>query len=317
MATPTIPGAPPTACPSCGSPLAEDQRYCLECGARPGEPRISNDELVRWTADDAAGYAPGTNGNGNGNGHGPAAPVTAPPAGPRRDWMPLIALGGLATLALVLVVGVLIGKSGNNNSAAPAPQVIRLDGGAPAAAAATTTPSAGTAGATSFTSDWPAGRDGWTIEIGSLTRASTQPAAVATARSAATARGVAAVGALDSDGFPSLPSGQYVLYSGSYDSRAAATRALAAVKTSYPDASVVQVSQTAASGGSASSSTSTTAGSATTPAATPPPANRALQGATGSTYERKAAASPRTQATGGKAPAAQPRKTSGFDDSIG
>ena len=27
-------------CANCGSPLAADQRYCLECGTRRGGPRI-------------------------------------------------------------------------------------------------------------------------------------------------------------------------------------------------------------------------------------------------------------------------------------
>src|SRR3954469_25857505 len=31
---------PPMPCRSCGSPLAADQRYCLECGARSGPPRL-------------------------------------------------------------------------------------------------------------------------------------------------------------------------------------------------------------------------------------------------------------------------------------
>ena len=27
-------------CPSCGAALADDQRYCLNCGQRQGEPRL-------------------------------------------------------------------------------------------------------------------------------------------------------------------------------------------------------------------------------------------------------------------------------------
>ena len=33
-------GEPGEACAECGSPLAADQRYCLECGTRRGDPRL-------------------------------------------------------------------------------------------------------------------------------------------------------------------------------------------------------------------------------------------------------------------------------------
>ncbi|MCW2995892.1 MAG: hypothetical protein JWQ18_3387, partial [Conexibacter sp.] len=33
-------------CRTCGSPLAADQRYCLECGARNGPPRLDWKAMV-------------------------------------------------------------------------------------------------------------------------------------------------------------------------------------------------------------------------------------------------------------------------------
>ncbi|MCW2986543.1 MAG: hypothetical protein JWR63_4113, partial [Conexibacter sp.] len=33
-------------CRPCGSPLAADQRYCLECGARNGPPRLDWKAMV-------------------------------------------------------------------------------------------------------------------------------------------------------------------------------------------------------------------------------------------------------------------------------
>lgn len=110
-------------CASCGAALADDQRYCLHCGQAQGDPRVAYRELI----------APAVTAN-----HAAASPTTAPvavapvapPAAPPRDWTPVIALGGLAALALVLVVGVLIGKSGTPNAAAPAaPQVITVSAG--------------------------------------------------------------------------------------------------------------------------------------------------------------------------------------------
>jgi len=319
MAVSSIPSAPPDACPNCGSPLAEDQRYCLNCGARPGEARLPANEVTAWTGADAAAATNGTGPNGhlvNGNGPNGGAPNGGAPAprGPQRDWMPLIALGGLATLALVLVVGVLIGKSGNN-SGSNTPQVITIGGGVGAGASAPTTGGTATTPTanTTFTADWPSGRDGWTIEIGSLDKASSTPASVATERTAATARGVSDVGALDSDSYPSLPSGQYILYSGSYDSQSAARSALSGVRGSYPSATVVQVSQSAGSGGGSDSSSSSGSDSSSgddTPAA---PADRALENSHGSDFERRSAAAPRTQVTGGKLPRKEAPRTSGFD----
>jgi len=112
-------------CASCGAALADDQRYCLHCGQAQGDPRVAYRELIApaVTAAHAAAPEPQTAAGA------PVAPIGAPP----RDWTPVIALGGLAALALVLVVGVLIGKSGTPTAAAPAaPQVITVSG-APAA----------------------------------------------------------------------------------------------------------------------------------------------------------------------------------------
>jgi hypothetical protein len=114
------------ACASCGAALADDQRYCLHCGQPQGDPRVAYRELIApaVTAAHAVPAPPGPAASA------PAAPAAVAP----RDWTPVIALGGLAALALVLVVGVLIGKSGTPTAAAPAaPQVITVSGTAPAA----------------------------------------------------------------------------------------------------------------------------------------------------------------------------------------
>lgn len=116
--------AAPVTCASCGAALADDQRYCLHCGQAQGDPRVAYRDLIApaVTAAHAAAPEPPT------AAMAPAA--VAPFAAPARDWTPVIALGGLAALALVLVVGVLIGKSGTQNAAAPAaPQVITVSAG--------------------------------------------------------------------------------------------------------------------------------------------------------------------------------------------
>lgn len=111
-------------CASCGAALAGDQRYCLHCGRAQGDPRVAYRELIVPAVTTAPAAAPAP----------PAVAQAAPAAPAPRDWTPLYALGGLAALALVLVVGVLIGKSGTPTAAAPAaPQVITVSGAAPAA----------------------------------------------------------------------------------------------------------------------------------------------------------------------------------------
>lgn len=127
MTEATIPMQTTIACGGCGAALAPDQRYCLHCGLAHAEPRVAYRALIApAAATDGSAAAPAL------------APLVSPLAPPLRDWTPLIALGGLAALALVLVVGVLIGRSGFDATpaAAPAPQVITVGGAAPSADAA-------------------------------------------------------------------------------------------------------------------------------------------------------------------------------------
>ncbi len=108
------PQSPPTAggvepCPQCGALLAADQRYCLNCGRRRGEPRLD----FRRQRPAAAGQ----------NGHAPVESAAAPAPDQRkqRDYTPLAAAGGIAVLGLMLLVGVLIGRGNGDNSAPTQP----------------------------------------------------------------------------------------------------------------------------------------------------------------------------------------------------
>ncbi len=108
-------------CASCGAPLAGDQRYCLECGARRAQARLPFRDML------APGGAPPPPGL-------PAAPPDEPPA---RSGLAF--LGGLLCLLAALGVGVLIGNSGDDTTAAtPVPAQVITVGGAAAAPAATT-----------------------------------------------------------------------------------------------------------------------------------------------------------------------------------
>ncbi len=105
-------------CRECGMPLAADQRYCLNCGRRRGEARV--DFHQHLPIEEAAQ-------------NGVAAPrpsSVAPPTTekPQRDYAPLAAVGGIAVLGTMLLIGVLIGKGDGGSATVPPPQVVRVQG---------------------------------------------------------------------------------------------------------------------------------------------------------------------------------------------
>jgi hypothetical protein len=110
-------------CAECGQPLARDQRYCLNCGARRSGPRVGFEHL--FATEEAA--------SPNG------APASAD-AG--RQWSPLAAAAVLALLGIMLLVGILIGKDANDEeqqATAPAAAQITTPSGTTATPAAPTT----------------------------------------------------------------------------------------------------------------------------------------------------------------------------------
>ncbi len=95
-------------CASCGAPLAADQRYCLSCGTRRGEPRVAP----------AAGTATAE--------PAPTAATTAAStadSGRPADVSPLAAVIGIALLGGMLLIGVLIGRGGTDDEPTPAPTI--------------------------------------------------------------------------------------------------------------------------------------------------------------------------------------------------
>ncbi len=143
-------------CPSCGSQMAADQRYCLECGHRRGDPRLPFMDAVTFM--DAARH-PG----------GAAAPPPPPPhkRKPRLSANASL-IAGVGTLVLAIGVGVLIGRSGESGSSSAAnatPQVIKVEGGGGGsrsgggAAEATTSTGAGK-GSTATTGGGSSGKAG-------------------------------------------------------------------------------------------------------------------------------------------------------------
>jgi hypothetical protein len=254
--------------------MAHDQRYCLECGER----RLPASSLLlagRPGAGAAASVAPPG---------APRVPPAAPPgeAPPQRNGT-LMVIAGVGVLLLAMGVGVLIGRSGAGRQGSAAPQVITVGSVAPGTGSAA-------ASEPSFTSSWPAGTKGFTVQLQTLPVSSTTVSAVEAAKSAATAKGAKTVGALKSEEFSSLKGTSYVIYSGVYHKRSEAQKALASLKKSFPGASVIEVS----SGGSRSGS-GNEGGTVSTPGGVgeslskpaPPSVLEGLKGAKGKSYEEK------------------------------
>ena len=106
-------------CPSCGKPLAADQRYCLECGHRRGDPRLPFMDAVVFMEAINKPQTP------------PAASASGSAGKPRGLSANSALIAGIATLILAIGVGVLIGRSGNSDSGSAAnnqPSVIRVEG---------------------------------------------------------------------------------------------------------------------------------------------------------------------------------------------
>jgi hypothetical protein len=269
-------------CVGCGSPLAPDQRYCLECGER----RLPMSSVL-------AGGMPGEE-----NRTTAPVPTSAPPTGAaagdpnatRNGTLTVIA--GVGVLLLAMGVGVLIGRSGASKQGSATPPVITVAG----AASGTATTAAAEP---SFTDDWPAATKGFTVQLQTLPQPGATVSAVAAAKSAATAKGAKAVGALKSEDFSSLSAGHYVVYAGVYHKRSEAQKALSGLKKSFPGAVVIEVSSGAAAKASAGASGAGSSGAGSNinhPA--PPSVLEGPKSAHGKSYVEKSKNLPNVVSTG-------------------
>jgi hypothetical protein len=101
VSLPTV-GEEGDVCAQCGSALAVDQRYCVNCGLRRADNRVDYERQLA-----AANGAQPTAGG--------AAPATAGASG---QWTPIWAIGAIAVLGIMLLLGVLIGNDNDD------PQVV-------------------------------------------------------------------------------------------------------------------------------------------------------------------------------------------------
>lgn len=270
-------------CPACGSPLAPDQRYCLECGSRRAASRVPYAQLLSGRdADEVL----------------PTAEAEAIPTPEKPRYSPQLlagATGGAAALLLGLgmLVGFLFGGGGDDpiqaaQPIAQKPPIVNI-----------TNTGGGEAVAAEFTEDWPAGESGWTVQLEALPKSDSDPAAVDAAKSEAESGGATDVGALDSDGYSSLKPGNYVIYSGVFTGKGAKDKAQAALKKlkkDFPDAKVVEVASADAAFGVAGELPEEKVETVDDNAL------EDLEGATGLEQQKKSAQLPDTLGTGGEAP---------------
>jgi hypothetical protein len=118
-----IVGARGELCEQCGAPLAIDQRYCLNCGERRAGPR--------------ADFRRHLEGRGR-----EAHPAPAPGPARSRDWGAWPAAFAVAALGGMLLIGVLIGRSGDDPVQQAAAPVVVQGGEAGTSAGASDSPSA-------------------------------------------------------------------------------------------------------------------------------------------------------------------------------
>jgi septal ring-binding cell division protein DamX len=189
-------------CPRCGAPLRAEQEWCLSCGTGVG------------------------------------ARVAAP-----RGWRwPLVAVGTLLGLVLVALVLALVELAGNaeqvtqRQARAPTATPTAAATATPAGTATATPPAGGGTGGAPQVAEWPAGKTGYTVVLES---SSTRSAADTRAQELA-AQGVP-VGVLDSSGYATLTPDRFVVFSGQYESRAEARKALADLRDRVTGAKVARV----------------------------------------------------------------------------
>ena len=148
LTQPTVPMAPVSApvapapsslaagtgeqCQGCGAHVAADQRYCLHCGQRRGDPRLPFMDASAFMETSMQRRRP----------------PPPPPSPSRKSRMSPNAslIAGVGTLLLAMGIGVLIGRSGDHSgstAATPPVQVVKVGGAGAATGAAAKTASTG------------------------------------------------------------------------------------------------------------------------------------------------------------------------------
>jgi hypothetical protein len=226
---PEAPGPP--VCSVCAAPLEDDQTYCLDCGTpTPLAPRLarsSRSVAILAVALAALGigagalaYAVAEGDDGDlrtGTGTTATAPGAPLPTDTGFGPLPADTTGGFPTTGTGTSTTPLIppSQTGFGTTTSGVPPVTSSTGSTP-------TTSGGT-------SDWPAGRTAWTAQVSSVRNQGDAEGLRARLRSAGEEAGV-----LESSDFSELEPGYFVVFSGTFDSRAEAIAHAASLRATYP-----------------------------------------------------------------------------------
>lgn len=208
-------------CDFCDSPVDAQQRYCLNCGARS---RYVSNPGIDYLAGrrKPSGLPEGPTDNGIGG------------TGINKGALPWL----VGSTLLALILGIFFGGAlkGDNNEALLAALADR-----PVAAAATG-PTAAVA-SVALTSDFTLDK-GFAVQVSTIPSTSDQTAADA-AKTAASGKGATDVGLISTTEFTvdPDPGGDYVIYSGQFEKKADAEKALKKLKKDFPEAAVITVTR--------------------------------------------------------------------------
>jgi hypothetical protein len=148
------------------------------------------------------------------------------PVEPRSVLRPVLVTAAAAVAGAALAIWL------TWDAAAPAPVVTALGGSA--------TIPVPDAAAGRRLAVWPRGREGWTISLVSLSKSAGRDAAVARAQQARS-RGLETVGVLDSSAYPSTQPGNWIVFTGIFDSEPEAASALRKARTASRTARVQRI----------------------------------------------------------------------------
>jgi hypothetical protein len=244
-------GAAPPAprCEVCGNPLEADQTYCLECGApTPLAPRLRRGGkalLILAGAVAILGIGAGAlayavvNDDGGGAAASTGAAITAPP--PTSLTTPAVTTPGTGPLPPDTSFTSPTAPTAPATTAFPTvtgPSSTPTDTSGTTTAGSTTTTEATTEAPPqtdtepdSGSSDWPSGTSAWTAILASVRNEGDAQAA----KTKLTGSGEDA-GVLDSDDFPELRPGYWVVFSGMYDGKQQAIAQADRLRPQFPDA---------------------------------------------------------------------------------
>ena len=218
-------------CPECGAPLDRRQRYCVNCGGRRGD-----------AVSPASRYFASASIRRRRAAARPSQPTTG--SGGRAAAVAFFAL-----LPVAVAIGVLVGRGGGSNDSVPPNLLSALNHGAATSAGSGSSQDVANTSSKLLPSDFSLD-NGYTVKLDLLPIQGTDAAAANSAKKGAESKGAKQVGIINPSDFTTTPDqGQkdYILYSGEYEQKADAEKALGSLKKRFPAAQVIAVRSSGAS----------------------------------------------------------------------